>query len=282
MLKGVLKTAGKLHIFQQHVCFEANVYGRTHADSFDFKEIDIEVDKKTIKIRSKDKKMHFIDIKDFDNFSGVLVPLWQGITAQSTQSKKDSEKEKKATKKADKLKPNKEMKRTASVTSKSGQANEGAVTMTPDDWNRLLEGARIVGYASGDYVVKEGMEHLRIYQVAQGRCAIKKNTADGSPITLGYMEQNALFGEMTFLEKGKATASVIAEGDVQIYIIEGYFINILFVDHPELAGRFYSYLATVLAQRLSDRESQIQRELARYAEERRERRRAKREAAHKV
>lgn len=35
------------------------------------------------------------------------------------------------------------------------------------------------------------------------------------------MEQGALFGEMTFLEKGKATASVIADGDVQIYIIEG-------------------------------------------------------------
>jgi CRP-like cAMP-binding protein len=278
MLKGVLKTAGKLHIFQMHVCFEANVYGRTHADAFDFKEIDIEVDKKTIKIRSKDKKMHFMDIRDFDALSGVLIPLWQGI-AQKTSQKEEKDKK---MKKNEKLKT-KDIKRTASVNTKGGaaMADQGAVTMTADDWNRLLEGARLVGYPGGDYVVKEGMEHLRIYQIAQGRCAIKKNTPDGGQITLGFMEQGALFGEMTFLEKGKATASVIADSDVQVYIIEGYFINILFVDHPELAGRFYSYLATVLAQRLSDRESQIQRELARYADERRERRRQKRDVDRK-
>lgn len=66
---------------------------------------------------------------------------------------------------------------------------------------------------------------------------------------------------MTFLEKGEATASIIAEGTCSVYIIEGYFINILFVDYPELAGRFYSYLATILAQRLSDREVAIQKEV---------------------
>lgn len=45
---------------------------------------------------------------------------------------------------------------------------------------------------------------------------------------------------MTFLEAGQATASIIAESeDVQVYIIEGWFINLLFVTEPHLAGRFY-------------------------------------------
>jgi len=60
------------------------------------------------------------------------------------------------------------------------------------------------------------------------------------------MNTGALFGEMSFLEGGAATASVIADEDaVDMYIIEGYFINIVFVKYPDLAGRFYCYIASV-------------------------------------
>jgi hypothetical protein len=43
------------------------------------------------------------------------------------------------------------------------------------------------------------------------------------------------------------------------YVIEGYFINILFVRYPELAGKFYHYLSSVLANRLNKREVALQR-----------------------
>jgi len=129
--------------------------------------------------------------------------------------------------------------------------------MTAADWDLLLAGASLVKYRNGEYIVQEGKEHQRIYQIAQGSCTIKKNTNEGE-ITLANIEAGALFGEMTFLEKGKATASVIAKGNnVAIYMIEGWFINTLFVDHPNLAGRFYSYLATILSKRLSDREEAL-------------------------
>jgi len=60
------------------------------------------------------------------------------------------------------------------------------------------------------------------------------------------MTTGSLFGEMSFLEGGPATASVIADDDaVEMYIIEGYFINIVFVKYPELAGRFFCYIASV-------------------------------------
>jgi len=134
--------------------------------------------------------------------------------------------------------------------------DSAAVTMTQSDWNLLLAGGNLVKFKNGDYIVQEGKEHQRIYQIAQGSCIIKKNTNEGE-ITLATLESQAIFGEMTFLEKGKATASVIAKGNVSIYMIEGWFINTLFVDSPNLAGRFYSFLATILAKRLSDREEAI-------------------------
>ena len=72
------------------------------------------------------------------------------------------------------------------------------------------------------------------------------------------MGVGSLFGEMSFLEGGGATASVITDSDtVEMYILEGHFINIVFVKHPDLSGRFFAYLASVIAERLNSREKAI-------------------------
>jgi len=72
---------------------------------------------------------------------------------------------------------------------------------------------------------------------------------------LGKMVESEMFGEISFLEGGAATASVVADSDkVEIYVIEGYFINVLFVRQPGLAGRFYHHLSSLLALRLAIRE----------------------------
>jgi hypothetical protein len=73
------------------------------------------------------------------------------------------------------------------------------------------------------------------------------------------MQSQALFGEMSFLASGCATASIIAEKEnVKIAVLDQTALYVLFVRNPALAGRFYSYLANVLAVRLSERETQIQ------------------------
>lgn len=72
---------------------------------------------------------------------------------------------------------------------------------------------------------------------------------DGKPV--GEMKSGQTFGEISFLLSGGATATVIVESDyVDVYIMEGYFINIIFARHPELAGRFYKYLAFELQRRV--------------------------------
>lgn len=295
-VKGVLKKVGRLYLFQHCLCFESDVFGTAQADKFPLDQVsDLELDKKTLKFVHAAKKHTYINLRETDKFGSALLPIWQSLHGDQPAQDKDA---KKSTKGKEKEKDKKGKELTRSNAGSNANADpSAAVTMGPDDWALLLEvpppllllllvllllpllqGAKLVGFADGEYVIKEGMQHHRIYQVASGKCIIKKNTDQGE-ITLGQMEEGALFGEMTFLEKGNATASIIASGDVQIYIIEGYFINILFVDYPDLAGRFYSYLATVLAQRLSDRELKIQQELQKAAEERRRRRREAKEAA---
>ena len=91
---------------------------------------------------------------------------------------------------------------------------------------------------------------------------------------MGRLRSGAFFGELAFLYSGgKASASVIAgEPDVIVYVIEGRFINMLFVRRPELAGKFYGYLAQILMFRLCEHgvemEKQNQLESRRIALER--------------
>jgi len=182
----------------------------------------------------------FTQVKDVENFHTLLNSVWTEIRQKTVEENV-------------KTKGNKKKKVNI------GSAVEG-ITMTEEDWSLLLTGAKLLTYSAGQCIIQEGQEHQRIFQIAKGRVIIKKATAEGEK-TLGHIENGSLFGEMTFLEKGKATASVVTEGEeVSVYVIEGYFINILFVDHPHLAGRFYSYLCSILAMRLSDRESQIQKD----------------------
>lgn len=77
-------------------------------------------------------------------------------------------------------------------------------------------------------------------------------------LEVSTMSENETFGEISFLfsrkSPFKASASVVADTDVDLYIIEGSWVNILFVKYPGMAGRFYHYLASVLAHRLKKQE----------------------------
>jgi signal-transduction protein with cAMP-binding, CBS, and nucleotidyltransferase domain len=125
--------------------------------------------------------------------------------------------------------------------------------LTQDDWGFLLQGAKMPVYERGQKIIGEGEQFQRIYQIVKGTCRIEK-AAFEKPIGSG-MGPGQTFGEISFLLSGGATASVIADSDtVEVYILEGYFMNIVFSMKPELAGRFYKYLATMLQRRIRSRE----------------------------
>ena len=57
-------------------------------------------------------------------------------------------------------------------------------------------------------------------------------------------------GEMSFLEDAPASASVIAEGELDAYHLERSALESLFELFPHLASRFYRSLAMNLSRRL--------------------------------
>ena len=52
---------------------------------------------------------------------------------------------------------------------------------------------------------------------------------------------------------------MLLESEVVVYILEGWYVNCLFVDHPDMASKFYSYLCSTLAKRLIEREQEAKK-----------------------
>jgi CRP-like cAMP-binding protein len=110
-------------------------------------------------------------------------------------------------------------------------------SLSKEDWGFLLQGAKTVTYENNQRIVSEGETFQRIYQIVKGTCRIEKSSHNRP---LGTMGAGQTFGEVSFLLSGGASASVIVDSDqVEVTVLEGYFINILFGMKPDIAGRFY-------------------------------------------
>lgn len=146
--------------------------------------------------------------------------------------------------------------------------------LTRRDWEVILLGSQIVTFKKDEAVVVDQVtQHQRLYYILSGTCRIEKAVDPSSEdskskkrsdlissktgkLLLGHMYESETFGEISFLFGGRASASVIADSEeVKLYLIEGRFLDILFVKYPSLAGRFYHYLSSVLAHRLKKQEA---------------------------
>lgn len=150
--------------------------------------------------------------------------------------------------------------------------------MTLNDWKLLLQGARKADYSKGEYIIKQDDTQKRLYHIIKGTCVTEKritktettkSSGEGEQhlklkrtkkrksqeyIVVNTMGENETFGEISFLFD-KASAYVKAESKVQLYIIDWSWINILFVKYPNMAGRFYHHLASLMAHRLKKQET---------------------------
>lgn len=113
--------------------------------------------------------------------------------------------------------------------------------LTAIDWDLMLNGAKKVVYKDGEFIIRSGDSYQKIYHIIRGNCIVEVER-DGQMIVINRMQENTTFGEMSFIKQTedndyKASANVVAVDEVEISIIEGYFLNILFDMHPGLEGR---------------------------------------------
>jgi len=129
-----------------------------------------------------------------------------------------------------------------------------SLALTSSDWDLILRGAKRVTFKKNDVIISEGSDFQRIFQVVRGSCRIEKTLLCSSQSRLsvvGTLGSSEILGEISFFQKSGATASVIADTDeVELCIIEGYYVKRLMQMRSELAGRFLHYVCSVIQRRL--------------------------------
>jgi extracellular factor (EF) 3-hydroxypalmitic acid methyl ester biosynthesis protein len=123
--------------------------------------------------------------------------------------------------------------------------------LTKEDHRLLLERSEQGRFKRGDVILAEGSRRRAIFLLQQGFVRIERAHL-GQGIAVARRGPGEVFGEMAFVEGDSASASVIADEDVQVAVINGVDIQALLTSVPGLATRFYQSLALTLSQRLRE------------------------------
>eukprot|EP01119_Soliformovum_irregulare_P011897 TRINITY_DN3038_c0_g1_i1.p1 TRINITY_DN3038_c0_g1~~TRINITY_DN3038_c0_g1_i1.p1 ORF type:complete len:1023 (+),score=338.35 TRINITY_DN3038_c0_g1_i1:277-3069(+) len=225
-VKGLVKEHGTLYVTQQFVCFLAKVFGKktkiivpiVNIEKFNLPK------KRQFQLSFKKRLITFHDLLDPEAVYNLILGLY------------------------------KSQKQRPSASPKITATQKGKEILSSEDWQILLRGSKCKNYFKDDVIVKEGAQASALFQIGRGSCTVSK-VIDDKPVVLGTMTAGEIFGEISFLEGGKVSATIaVAEVNTEVYEIEASALLALFFRQPALAGRFFQYLASVLSKRLHERE----------------------------
>lgn len=128
------------------------------------------------------------------------------------------------------------------------KSKNGLVYLTSNDWALIFDKAVRQEYKSGDQIVQRGRRTHGIYVVLNGNASVQLS-AQTPTRNIGPGE---VCGEISFLDELPATASVVANGGVEILYLDRPMLQSLFELFPHLGSRFYHSLAAILSRRLRE------------------------------
>ena len=127
--------------------------------------------------------------------------------------------------------------------------NRSFSLLTGDDQRLMLEKADHLVYQPGDTILTEGESRQALFIVERGFVRVEREHM-GYRVPFARLGEGEVFGEMSFLESLGASASVAADGPVEVLLVEGIALNALLASVPGFATRFYQSLAVALSARL--------------------------------
>jgi len=134
------------------------------------------------------------------------------------------------------------------------RAEQEKKLLTEEDWNALVGGTKLKSFKKDEIIIQQGRQYQKICQIVKGRCRVEKEE-NGVKQLLNVMTAPETFGEPSFTVWDRTSfVSVVADEEVSLSIIEGYFIRICCDLKPGFEGRFFNYLAAQLARRVASRE----------------------------
>eukprot|EP00002_Diphylleia_rotans_P019799 TRINITY_DN3826_c0_g1_i4.p1 TRINITY_DN3826_c0_g1~~TRINITY_DN3826_c0_g1_i4.p1 ORF type:complete len:754 (-),score=151.41 TRINITY_DN3826_c0_g1_i4:356-2617(-) len=124
--------------------------------------------------------------------------------------------------------------------------------LTVRDVVAMMRGTRVTSHLKDTAILKEGTQYENLYQVLQGRLEVQ--IGDPSDVVvLRVMQEGDMFGEMSFLEGGAASASVVAADEKSmVCCLEGQYLVKLIQTRPGFGARLHKFLSLVLSDRVKN------------------------------
>jgi CRP-like cAMP-binding protein len=113
--------------------------------------------------------------------------------------------------------------------------------------DRLLAHGREQRFEPGEVILRERHQSRAIYVLISGRLAVEKEHF-GDSVVVDELRLGAVFGEVSYLDRSPASASVVARDEADVFILED--LDVVLASDPALASGFYRSMASLLARRL--------------------------------
>jgi extracellular factor (EF) 3-hydroxypalmitic acid methyl ester biosynthesis protein len=134
--------------------------------------------------------------------------------------------------------------------------------LSANDWTLIKAKSVRRTFKLGEEIIRQGALSESIFIIRKGEASVELAGTNSRAIvaTLGADD---ICGDIAFLEKGRATAAVIAKDtEVEVDEVKADELREIFEAFPRLASRFYQSMAMILAQRLKDTSRELAREMA--------------------
>jgi small-conductance mechanosensitive channel/CRP-like cAMP-binding protein len=131
-------------------------------------------------------------------------------------------------------------------------------TLSESAIEQLISVVTTVPYAAGEALCHEGDAGDTFYIIRSGTVVVKIRGKDGRLAEVARLSKGQYFGEISLLTGERRSATVLADGDVEVVrVSKQNFMGLIQAD-PELAGK----LAGVLEKRLSERQALLENSAA--------------------
>src|SRR5579864_3667217 len=121
----------------------------------------------------------------------------------------------------------------------------GLQYLTSEDCRIIKERAERSVFRAGEILIRQGAPTKSVYLLVSGTVRV-----DAGKGALAYIGEGDVCGEMAFLEDALPSATVVAEADVEAFVITWETLRELFDEFPHLGSRFHRSVAMNLSRRL--------------------------------
>ena len=118
--------------------------------------------------------------------------------------------------------------------------------LTTNDWALLKTISRRQVFQPREIIITINSTPNSLFILANGSAVVE--VLRGT--TIAKLAPGDICGEMAFIESNAASASVVAETETELDVLDLPALAEVFTHHPHLEARFYRSLALLLSQRL--------------------------------